>query len=439
MKYREYVIKSLEKIIVEKKYSNIETQYVAKLIDEKMDRDLYQFNLYGVIENLIFIDWVLMKISSVKINKINHQVLNILRLAIFQIFFANKPKPSQIVYESVEMTKKYLVKSQGFVNGILRNVIRQKSSLIKELEAMDGIKYLSLKYSYPEDFLNILIKEFDYEETARFCECSNLKPDLIFRVNSSIISRDELINNPLSQDLKFEKTKLSGFGVILKNPSHIEKMTAYTQGLITPQDESSMLVAEILNPAHESQVLDVCCAPGGKCLHTAELMGQTGRVIGHDIFEHKLKLVENNIIRLGLKNIEVSLQDATILNKNYLGQFDYCIVDVPCSNSGIIRRKPELKYAINDEAIKKLIPLQRTILANASQYLAKNGIMSYSTCSIFDDENINIVKDFLNKNSNFSLQGIRTNYLTAEEGYIKLFPHINGTDGFFIAIIKRNY
>jgi len=225
MKYREYVIKSLEKIIVEKKYSNIETQYVAKLIDEKMDRDLYQFNLYGVIENLIFIDWVLIKISTVKINKINHQVLNILRLAIFQIFFANKPKPSQIVYESVEMTKKYLVKSQGFVNGILRNVIRQKSNLIEELEAMDGIKYLSLKYSYPEDFLNILIKEFDYEETARFCECSNLKPDLIFRVNSSIISRDELISNPLSQDLKFEKTKLSSFGVILKNPSH-NKMKA---------------------------------------------------------------------------------------------------------------------------------------------------------------------------------------------------------------------
>jgi 16S rRNA (cytosine967-C5)-methyltransferase len=438
MIYREHVIKSLQKIIKDKKYSNIEALQVSKLINDKTERDLYLFNLYGVIENLIFIDWVIGKISSIKIAKIDKNVLNILRLGTFQIFFANKPKNSNIVYESVDLTKAYLKKSQRFVNGILRNMLRKKTDILTEIENMKEEDYLSIKYSYPREFLGILITEMGYENTEKFCIASNKKPEMILRVNSSVISRDKFFEEYLDSDMIFEKTKVSKFGVIFKNPFSIENTKEYIEGIITPQDESSMLVAEILNPKKGSNILDMCCAPGGKCLHAAEIMGNTGHIEACDIYEHKLKLVEVDIKRLKLKNIATKVNNGTILNKNYVNKFDYCIVDVPCSNSGIIRRKPEIKYSINKASLEGIVEIQKTILMNASKYLKENGIMVYSTCSVFNSENIDVVNDFLDKNDNFSLLEIKLNDKVIDKGYLQLMPHIDGMDGFFIALIKKN-
>jgi 16S rRNA (cytosine967-C5)-methyltransferase len=438
MIYREYVIKSLQKIIKDKKYSNIEALQVSQLINDKTEKDLYLFNLYGVLENLIFIDWVIGKISSIKIAKIDKNVLNILRLGTFQIFFANKPKDSNIVYESVDLTKAYLKKSQGFVNGILRNMLRKKTDILTEIENMEEEDYLSIKYSYPREFLEILIAEMGYENTEKFCIASNKKPEMILRVNNSIISRDKFIEEHLDSEMIFEKTKISKYGVIFKNPFSIENTKEYIEGVITPQDESSMLVAEILNPKKGSNILDMCCAPGGKCLHAAEIMENTGYIEACDVYEHKLKLVEVDIKRLRLKNIATKASDGTILNENYVNKFDYCIVDVPCSNSGIIRRKPEIKYSINKASLEGIVDLQKTILMNASKYLKENGVMVYSTCSIFDSENIDVVNDFLDKNDNFSLLEIKLNDKVIEKGCLQLMPHIDGMDGFFIALIKKN-
>src|SRR5665648_736850 len=139
-------------------------------------------------------------------------------------------------------------------------------------------------------------------------------------------------------------------------------MVEYLNGSLTPQDESSMLVAEIMNPGKNSLVLDMCCAPGGKGLHVAEIMNNTGQVIGCDIFEHKLELIRKNIERLKLTNVKLIIQDGEKINEDFLNKFDYCIVDVPCSNSGIIRRKPEVKYKINIKSLNEIINLQRNIL-----------------------------------------------------------------------------
>lgn len=437
MEYRKHVVDSLYRILENKKYSNIEVINSINDFSSKMEKDLYVFNLYGVIENLIFIDWVIAKYSSVKINKINLKVLNILRLAIFQLFFANKLSESKIVFESVDTTKKYLYKSFNFVNAILRNVIRNKTLILNEIEELDKTDYLSIKYSYPKEFLIELINEFGYEDAEKYCIASNSKPDTIVRVNSSLISRDEFYNNNSSK-LILEKTKISKYGIIIKNPNKISEIEEYKSGLITPQDETSMLVAEILNPDDGALVLDMCCAPGGKSLHIAEMMHNTGQVIGCDIFEHKLKLVENNIERLKLTNVKLINQDALKINESFLNKFDYCIVDVPCSNSGIIRRKPEVKYKISLSSLTEIKILQSQILLNASRYLKKGGKMIYSTCSIFDSENIDNINDFLKNNSNFKLKSFQINDKNVEEGFVKFFPQTDNTDGFFIACLIKN-
>lgn len=436
MEYRKEVVNSLYRVTEKKKYSNIEIKEGVFRFDNKQEKDLYVYNFYGVIENIIFVDWVIASYSSIRISKINDKVLNILRLAVFQLFFNDNLSASKIVFESVELTKKYLFKSHKFVNGVLRSIIRNKEVISLEISKLDKLEYLSIKYSYPDGLVKKLVQEFGFDEAEQFCIASNAKPEMIVRVNQTKISRDLFLDTYNGEVFQMSKTTLSNDGIIIKNPHHIENTIMYKEGLITPQDESSMLVGQILNPERESNIIDMCCAPGGKCLHTAEICHNTGSIVGCDIYEHKLRLVAHSIRRLGLKNVSLMLQDATVLNDDFIGKFDYCIADVPCSNSGIIRRKPEIKYRMDIAGFEDLITLQRNILENASKYLKIGGRMIYSTCSVFDEENIELVTDFLKQHDDFQFEDFEING-RQHAGFIKLLPHIDNTDGFFIACLKR--
>ncbi|HAE41480.1 MAG TPA: 16S rRNA (cytosine(967)-C(5))-methyltransferase RsmB [Clostridiales bacterium] len=436
MEYRKEVVNSLYRVTEKKKYSNIEIKESIFRFDNKQEKDLYVYNFYGVIENIIFVDWVIASYSSIKISKINDKVLNILRLAVFQLFFNDNLSASKIVFESVDLTKKYLFKSHKFVNGVLRSIIRNKENISVEISKLDKLEYLSVKYSYPAGLVKKLVQEFGYDEAEQFCIASNSKPEMIVRVNQTKISRDLFFDTYNGELFQMSKTQLSNDGIIIKSPHHIENTAMYKEGLITPQDESSMLVGQILNPERESYIIDMCCAPGGKCLHAAEICQNTGNIVGCDIYEHKLRLVGNNIRRLGLENVSLILQDATVLKDDFIGKFDYCIVDVPCSNSGIIRRKPEIKYRMDIDGFEELIALQRHILDNASKYLKIGGRMIYSTCSVFDEENIERVTDFLKHHDDFQFEDFEING-RKHEGFIQLLPHIENTDGFFIACLKR--
>ncbi|MBV1756986.1 MAG: 16S rRNA (cytosine(967)-C(5))-methyltransferase RsmB [Dethiosulfatibacter sp.] len=438
MEYRKEVVDSLYRVTEKKKYSNIEIKESIVRFDSKQEKDLYVYNFYGVVENIIFVDWVIAAYSSIKISKINDKVLNILRLAVFQLFFNDHLSESKIVFESVELTKKYLFKSHKFVNGILRSIIRNKDNIVMEVNNLEKTKYLSVKYSYPIELITKLISEFGYEMAEQFCIASNTKPDMIVRVNQTKISRDLFYDTYNGLEFQIDKTTLSHTGIIIRNPHNIEKTDMYIKGLITPQDESSMLVGQILNPQKNSHIIDMCCAPGGKCLHAAEICDNTSFVVGCDIFEHKLRLVDNNVKRLELSNISLKIQDATVLNEDFIGKFDYCIVDVPCSNSGIIRRKPEIKYRMDLPRFDELLNLQKNILENASKYLKKDGKLIYSTCSVFDEENIDLVKYFLDRHKDFKFDDFVINDKN-HVGYIKLLPHIDNTDGFFIACLKRTH
>ena len=229
------------------------------------------------------------------------------------------------------------------------------------------------------------------------------------------------------------------YGKKTENLKNIENNQLFKDGLFTIQDVSSMIVGKVMNPKENSQVLDVCSAPGGKTTHLATLMNNTGKVVSRDIFDHKLKLIQSTVNRLGLTNVEIESFDASILDKNSIDKFDYVLADVPCSGLGIIRRKPEIKYKSKGE-LKDLPNIQKNILDNASKYVKIGGTLIYSTCTIQDNENMEVVKEFLDNNNNFKLvpiNEVKVDLDNQENGYLKIYPNIHDIDGFFIAKLER--
>ena len=439
MNARRLAFKTLYDIERNKNYSNISINKNFKDIDiSDQEKGLATELIYGVIENKYYLNYIIDKLSKIKSKKMSTYVKISLWLGIYQILFLDSIKDHAAVNESVALIKKYDKKSSGFVNAILRNVIRNKENII-EIDKKDIVEYLSIKYSYNQWLIRKWIEEFGQEFTEDLLEANSEKPNLYIRANTLKINRDELINKLREQEIDCSKVNGIDEAIMVKNLKNIENNKLFKEGYFTVQDISSMLVGKVANPKEEKLVLDVCSAPGGKTTHLGTIMKNTGQVISRDIFDHKLKLINNTVKRLGLKNIKVENFDALNIDENSIDKFDYVICDVPCSGMGIIKRKPEIKFK-KEEEIKDLPIIQKKILNNASKYVKLGGNLIYSTCTIHDEENINIVKEFLNINDNFELvpiDEVNVDLDNQDKGYIKIYPNIHGMDGFFIAKLKR--
>ena len=439
MNARRLAFKTLYDIERNKNYSNISINKNFKDIDiSDQEKGLATELIYGVIENKYYLNYIIDKLSKIKSKKMSTYVKISLWLGIYQILFLDSIKDHAAVNESVALIKKYDKKSSGFVNAILRNVIRNKENII-EIDKKDIVEYLSIKYSYNQWLIRKWIEEFGQEFTEDLLEANSEKPNLYIRANTLKINRDELINKLREQGIDCSKVNGIDEAIMVKNLKNIENNKLFKEGYFTVQDISSMLVGKVANPKEEKLVLDVCSAPGGKTTHLGTIMKNTGQVISRDIFDHKLKLINNTVKRLGLKNIKVENFDALNIDENSIDKFDYVICDVPCSGMGIIKRKPEIKFK-KEEEIKDLPIIQKKILNNASKYVKLGGNLIYSTCTIHDEENINIVKEFLNINDNFELvpiDEVNVDLDNQDKGYIKIYPNIHGMDGFFIAKLKR--
>ena len=439
MNARRLAFKTLYDIERNKNYSNISINKNFKDIDiSDQEKGLATELIYGVIENKYYLNYIIDKLSKIKSKKMSTYVKISLWLGIYQILFLDSIKDHAAVNESVALIKKYGKKSSGFVNAILRNVIRNKENIM-EIDKKDIVEYLSIKYSYNQWLIRKWIEEFGQEFTEDLLEANSEKPNLYIRVNTLKINRDELINKLREQGIDCNKVNGIDEAIMVKNLKNIENNKLFKEGYFTVQDISSMLVGKVANPKEEKLVLDVCSAPGGKTTHLGTIMKNTGQVISRDIFDHKLKLINNTVKRLGLKNIKVENFDALNIDENSIDKFDYVICDVPCSGMGIIKRKPEIKFK-KEEEIKDLPTIQKKILNNASKYVKLGGNLIYSTCTIHDEENINIVKEFLNINDNFELvpiDEVNVDLDNQDKGYIKIYPNIHGMDGFFIAKLKR--
>lgn len=438
MKAREIAFKVLVDIETNNNYSNISINKNFKNLKVKdSEKGLATEIIYGVIENKIYIDYIISKLSKIKIQKLSNYVKIFLRIGIYQIVFLSTEDYAS-VNETVNLVKKYDKKSSGFVNAVLRNLIRNKEEVTK-VSKKDKINYYSTKYSYSPWVIKKFIKEFGEEFTEELLEENLEKPSLYIRINTLKTTKEELKQK--LQNSGVECFDVKGFDCALKvnNLKNIENNEFFKQGLFTVQDISSMLVGIITNPKQNSKVLDVCSAPGGKTTHIATLMNNTGQVVSRDIFDHKLKLIKESVNRLGLKNVLVEKYDASVLDEKSIEKFDYVLCDVPCSGFGIVKRKPEIKYK-KEQDLKEISILQKTILENASKYVKVGGNLIYSTCTIFDDENTDVVFEFLKNNKNFELEKINevnVDVENQEKGYLKIYPNVHMIDGFFIAKLKK--
>ena len=442
---RDMALKILMEVNVEGAYSNIAINRNLKGDRGKLDESLVREIVYGVLENRLYLDYVIGKLSKIKLNKMEPVILEILRIGVYQIRFLGKIPNSAAVNESVKLAKKYSNPgSVKFVNGMLRNICRKKESIFN-IDKKNEIDYLSIKYSHPKWLVERCIREFGDDFTKRLCIANNNRPKLNIRTNSFKISRDDLKARLEANGILVSETQYSSDGLILEQPFRIINTEEYKDGLFTIQDESSMLVAQIMNPKEGSFVIDLCSAPGGKTTHISEKMKNNGRILARDIYDHKIKLVEENSQRLGSSIIETEVFDASILDEKLIESADYVLIDAPCTGLGMIRRRPEIKWNRIESDIENISIIQSKILENGSKYLKPGGVLIYSTCTIGKDENLNVILDFLKRNDNYNfcsfdkLLNSDEGMKTAKDGYIELYPHIHNMDGFFIAkLMKKN-
>lgn len=440
---REEAVKIVHRVMREGAYSNIA---IKQSLDEsklsRLDKALVTEIANGTLRNLTRIDWI--KSQFVKKDKISPWIEDIIRCGIYQIMFLDRIPDSAVCNESAELSRKY--GHEGvvrFVNGVLRNISRNKDNIEYPDRTKQPVKFLSVFYSHPEWMVDKWVADYGEEFAEELLKANNEAPPFTIRYNRLKLDKHQLKEVLEKEKTAFEEGRYNEEALFIKGTSSIEGKESFNKGYYQVQDESSMLVAHVVAPRPGERVLDVCSAPGGKTTHMAELMGNNGEIVARDIHPHKLKLISENCDRLGISIVSPEIFDAKTLDDTSRGKFDRVLLDAPCSGLGVIRRKPDLRWKKNPDNFDELAKMQKEMLAVAAQYVAAGGVLVYSTCTINKTENIEVIRDFLSKNGDYTTESIKEyiphelHNASTEEGYLELFPNISGTDGFFIARMRK--
>ncbi len=437
---REIALKTLYKIDKEEAYSNIALDENIKESKNKLDdRDIGFISeiVYGVTSWKLTLDEMIKKYSKLRLKKISPWILNILRMGIYQIVFLDKVPKSAAVNESVNLAKRYGHKgSSNFVNAILRKIEKKDYESFFEIE--NSIERISKTTSMPVWIIEELLKQNDEKKVEEICKASNIKPNVTIRVNQLKTNKRELENLLNERSITFKEGKFEDF-LILEKIKNIEQLDLFKQGYFTVQDEGAGLIVQILDPEPNEVILDACSSPGGKTTYMAELMKDKGEIIAWDLHPHRVQLVTANAKRLSIHIIRTECQDATIYREEYREKFDKILLDVPCLGIGVLKRKPDIKWKRKPEDIEEITQIQQKILEICSKYLKPNGKLVYSTCSIFREENDDIIEKFLKENQNFEYLKIKMPKITnsvENMGKIQLYQN-DETDGFFICELQK--
>ena len=443
-KAREVALKILYKIDKDKAYSNIVLNEMInknKDILNKKDISLISEIVYGVTTWRLTLDEIIRKYSKIRLKKISPWILNVLRMSIYQIIFLDKIPKSAAVNEGVNLAKRYGNKgSIGFTNAILRKI--DKKDYKEFFNEKDELNRISKTMSMPKWIIEELKKDnLDNNKILQICKNSNIKPKVSIRVNNLKTNKEQLREILNKEGVETVNGILDDF-LILEKANGLENLKSFKEGLFTVQDEVAGLTALILNPNINDRILDACSSPGGKTTYLAEIMNNEGNIEAWDIHKHRTKLVEQNAKRLGIDIIKTKVEDASIYKEEYKNKFDKILLDVPCLGIGVLKRKPDIKWQKKKEDIKEIQKIQFNILNTCSKYLKEGGELVYSTCSIFKEENRNVIEKFLKENKNFSLDKLTINEEFFKEyisngKFLEVYPNQN-TDGFFICkLIKK--
>lgn len=400
---------TLYKIFYSDAYSNLALDNALKNIDN--DKAFISALVYGVVERRLTIDYFINKYLKAKPKP---KVLTILRMGAYQLLFMDKVPSSAAINESVRLAKEI---KQDYYSSLINAVLHK---IDNDRNIPDD---LSIKYSVPQNLLNMWIKQYGKEAVESFLPFVNEKPPVFAVANSLYVDADELLYELMSEGIEGEviDNKL----ILLTSAFDLRSSKAFANGLFHIEDMSSYECAETLNPQSGDVVLDMCSAPGGKAFTIAELMNNIGAIYAFDLHEHRVTQIRNGADRLGISIIKTALNDACIYDAS-IPKADKILCDVPCSGFGIIRRKPEIRYKELD-SISDLPDIQLCILETSSKYLKTGGTLVYSTCTLNKKENEKVVHAFLCNNTNFTLADEKTS-----------FPTEFGGDGFYHAVLIKN-
>lgn len=391
---------------------------------------------YGVLQNKLLLDWHLARFCKSSLDALDIKVLCILRVAVYQLLFLDKIPASAAVNEAVALTKRHCrnPRAAGMVNGILRSMLREGTH--PDPAGRDKVDTLSLKYSHPRWLVEEFIAALGQEGAERLLAAQEQQPPVTAQVNTLRTDGAGLMQALRSDGVEAQPHPWLPDCLLLSGTGDIERLEAFRDGSFYIQDAASRLAVTAAGPAPESRVLDCCAAPGGKSFATAIQMEDRGELISCDIHPHKIKLIEAGRDRLGLSILSPCLQSAAEARTDWLDSFDTVIADVPCSGLGIIRKKPDIRYK-DPEALKGLPRVQRTILDNCARYVRPGGVLLYSTCTVLRRENEDVVDAFLEYHPQFGLEAFELPHFGRQPGRMTFWPHIHGTDGFFVAKLRR--
>lgn len=383
--------------------------------------------VYGVIENRVYLDYILNQLVDKGLKSIRKAPLTLLRMGLYQIIFMDSVPEYAAVDQTVKMARRLCYGRDGFINAVLRGYIFKKKNDKLEMPDFneDPIKYLSITHSYATWITELWVEQYGIERTEELMIASNSKPSLCIRVNvlkTDVISLEKVL---IGKGFQVRRGNLSERVLFVKG-SGVLDLPEFHQGLFSVQDESSVVSMETFMPKPGDTVLDICAAPGGKSMAAAEIMENKGTIKAFDIYPHKLELIEKEAKRLGHTIVNALEGDGTIFNKELVESADGVIVDAPCSGLGVIRRKPEIKYRELEDNGREFGEKQLEILELSSRYVKKGGFLLYSTCTINKIENADVVSKFLSNHNEYELEKSR-----------QLLPGIDETDGFFICKMRK--
>jgi 16S rRNA (cytosine967-C5)-methyltransferase len=439
---REIVLDMLLEVIEEDKYSHTVLNQTLKKHQhlEKQERAFISHLFTGTVKRYLTVDYIINQFASLSVQKMKPLIRNLLRMSVYQIMYMNQVPVSAVCNEAVNLAKKRgFTKLSGFVNGVLRNIARNTETIKYPDKGKDATSYLEVLYSYPKWLVTELLAQYEFDIVEMMLIASLKEKETTIRCNKNLISPLELKKLLESEGVTVEDSEYLDYAFKIKDYDYLDKLKSFQQGYFTIQDVSSMLVCEAAGIGNDDFIVDVCAAPGGKALHAAET---AKKVSARDLTEYKIKLIEENIIRLGFTNVETKVWDATKLDDELLQCADVVIADLPCSGLGVIGKKSDIKYKLTQNQHKDLVALQRIILNIAQNYVKEGGILVYSTCTVNRDENQGN-RDWFLENYDFVAENLDP-YLpvllqneTSKDGYLQLLQGIHNTDGFFLSRFRK--
>ena len=385
----------------------------------------------AVIQNRLLLDWWISHYVKGRLTTLQPVVLDVLRLGTCQLRFFDRLPPSAVVNETVAQAKRLAnPRAAGLVNGVLRTMIRQPDRMTLPEE-------LSLRYSHPQALVDLLEANVGREKLEPLLRCHNEIPGTFLQANSLRTSCQALALDLTAEGLTVQPHPWLPDCVTVTGGG-LEQTDAFRGGRFYVQDPAARLAVTALDPHPGEKVLDCCAAPGGKSFGAAIAMNNQGTLVSCDIYPHKVDLIRAGAERLGLDTVEAQLRDASASNPDWAEAFDRIIADVPCSGLGVIRKKPDIRYK-DLTPLEGLPAVQRRILEAQATHLRPGGVLVYATCTILKRENEDVVTAFLADHPDFSPEPLELPGIGhVENGMKTLLPCDEGTDGFFIAKLRKN-